>query len=102
MYKSRAIGRYNVAIHDGQLDTETNKWHYVLQIDKFDKDDKWQDSNYFYIEGHEDGSISQAFKCVTSLTDWINNVTEKRIAEMFNHKKNHVFKLVLPVRAKVI
>ena len=45
MYAVKQIGCYNVSINDGQLDHETNRWYYIMSIDKFDIGDDWRETH---------------------------------------------------------
>lgn len=99
---SKEIGHYNVSIYGGHLDQTNNRWYYRLQIDSFDDEDEWKDSNTFYIKGHEDKEAKEMHDYIMAIREWILNVTEKEIDNMLIYENNYIFKIKLPTKVKLI
>lgn len=96
------IGKFNITIKGTQLNHETNKWFYLLQIDKFNKDNNWEDSNNLYIEGYEDGNGEQKYIMDNLVQSWINFVTEEEVEKMFGFKKHSRFKINRPMISALV
>lgn len=101
MQKEKEIGRYNVLINNGNLNHRDNRWYYGLQVDKFDNKDEWIESNFFYIKGHKDGNVKDEVNYMGVISDWLKDVEESEIEKIFKHKKNYVFEIELPKKAKL-
>ena len=98
----KEIGHYNLLINEGNLNHRDNRWYYGLQIDKFDDKDEWEDNNFFYIKGHKDGNEKDEVNYIGVISDWFNKVEESEIEKIFKYKKNYVFEIEWPKKAKLV
>ena len=101
MYKTKQLKNYNVSIEGEQLAKTENRWYYILRIDRFYGDD-WAEGKHFYIKGYEFDNCVQGHQYYDYITNWLENVTESEIEQIFSHKKNHIFDIVPPTPAKLI
>ena len=96
MYKQREIGNYNVTINEGQLDHESNRWFYILQVDK-SEGEKWIESKCFYIKGHKDGKQKEKFLHISMISMWLNRLTFRELERIFlMFPNNYKFKICEP------
>ena len=97
MYLERQVGCYNVTIDDGQLDHETNRWYYIMSIDKFDIGDDWEESKHFYIKGHEHENFSQRAYISHTIQLWLNKLNVREVSQIFiMYPSNYKFKIAEP------
>lgn len=103
MHLEKPIGCYNVTINDGQLDHETNRWYYILSIEKFDIGDNWEESKHYYIRGHEEGNFSQRTFISHELQLWMRNLTAKEVSQIFlMYPNNYKFKMAEPQLVRLV
>lgn len=97
MYLERKIGCYNVTIYDGQLDNETNRWYYAMNIDKFDIGDSWEGSKHYYIKGHKNRDVNEETFINHMIQLWLKNLTAREVSQIFIvFKNNYKFKMTEP------
>ena len=97
MLKARQIGCYNVTINEGQLDHKTNKWFYIMQVDKFNIGDNWEGSKHYYIKGHTNGNPKEESFYSSMVDVWLHSMNVRDIERIFlAYPKNHKFKISKP------
>jgi hypothetical protein len=83
MIATRYFGRYNVTIKKGYLDTETNRWYYILQIERFNDENKLEEVKTYYIIGNKDENPQMQLTYTTLMEMWLNKLRFMEVEKIF-------------------
>ena len=97
MIATRYFNRYNVTIRKGHIDTETDRWHYILQIERFDDDNKLEEVKTYYIVGTKNEDEQMQLTYTTLMEMWLNNLKFMEVERIFfMFPENYKFKMAEP------
>lgn len=97
MIASKYLGRYNVFINKGHLDSETNRWHYILQIERFDDESKLEETKVYYIIGNKNEDAQMQLTYTTLMELWLKSLKFMEVERIFfMFPEGYKFKMAEP------
>lgn len=92
----KEIGCFNVNINDGNLDHNTNRWYYGLEISEFNSKNKCKNIYFFYIRGHEDGNMKEETIIKNAIYEYFSKISISKIKDICKWERNTRFAITVP------
>ena len=93
----RDFKRYNVTIKKGFLDNETDRWNYILQIERFDDDGKLEKTKSYYIVGNKNENAQMQLTYTTLMEMGLKSLKFMSVEQIyFMFPSGYKFKMAEP------